>query len=379
MRMRLKLSQWIAIGLVAGFSMTGVAHEAPVVDIQQQSETPTAVSTQADASTGGSWQPVSSDSGNATGNNGNNSGWQPVNNTSSGGAPSSHAASTSTSASEQATSTPSVSSGSADKRIERLEQQISNYNQMNLPQQVSDLQQKNSELQGQLEVAQHNLKILTDQQKLYYQDLEQQITQLQQNKKTKAQKTQVSDNSKNTASPTGFVKNPPENKDDSADATANSDDDEHYLAQSSQPVAASPVVKKIPSLSDADSYDKAFRSLSNKHFTAAQTNFHQYLADYPKGRFAVNAHFWLGEIALMHEKYPVALKQFQTVVAQYPKSTKVSDAKLKIAMIHAATGKMELARNEFKQIQKSYPGTTAAQLASIRLQQLANATSVSVQ
>jgi tol-pal system protein YbgF len=91
----------------------------------------------------------------------------------------------------------------------------------------------------------------------------------------------------------------------------------------------------------------------------------------------MNAHFWLGELGLMHEKYDAALKQFQMVVSQYPKSNKVPDAKLKIAMIRAATGKLDVARQEFKEIRKSYPGTTAAQLASIRLQQLANATSTS--
>ncbi|MCX7124817.1 MAG: tol-pal system protein YbgF, partial [Gammaproteobacteria bacterium] len=137
--------------------------------------------------------------------------------------------------------------------------------------------------------------------------------------------------------------------------------------------------KKVPSLSDADSYGKAFHSLSDKHFKSAEAEFHSYLSDYPKGHFAVNAHFWLGEIALMGQHYGVATKQFQMVVTDYPKSNKVSDAELKIAMIHAATGKTTLAQKEFTHIRKTYPGTTAAQLASIRLQQLANATSVSVQ
>lgn len=81
----------------------------------------------------------------------------------------------------------------------------------------------------------------------------------------------------------------------------------------------------------------------------------------------------------MGQHYGVATKQFQMVVTDYPKSNKVSDAELKIAMIHAATGKTTLAQKEFTHIRKTYPGTTAAQLASIRLQQLANATSVSVQ
>ncbi|EKD78015.1 MAG: tol system periplasmic component, partial [uncultured bacterium] len=130
-----------------------------------------------------------------------------------------------------------------------------------------------------------------------------------------------------------------------------------------------------PSLGDADAYNKAFRLLSRKHFNQAQSAFKNYLQDYPKGQFAVNAHFWLGEIALMNQHYDDAISQFKTVVTQYPTSNKVSDAKLKIAMIHAAKGETDKAKKEFTQIRKDYPGSTAAQLASIRLQQISGGVS----
>lgn len=355
-----------AIGLVCcGVSSAVFAHEAPVVDIQQQQQE-ASVSTQAEGSTGGSWQPVASN--NASSDAAQQGGWQSANAETGG-----QAATVQTSAAPIPTQEYSAPSGSVNHRVARLEQQIANYNQMNLPQQVSDLQQKNAALQGQLEVAQHTLKTVTDQQKLYYQDLEQQITQLEKQKGIKP--TKLSDNSAsdNTTSDTSsaFTKK--------ADIPAATDNTNNASADQTDQSSAAPVnllsQKKLPSLSDADTYGKAFRSLSNKHFDAAQTEFHDYLSEYPQGHFAVNAHFWLGEIGLMHQKYDLALAQFKTVVSDYPSSNKVSDAKLKIAMIHAAMGKMDLARTEFKQICKSYPGSTAAQLASIRLQQLANVTS----
>ncbi|HLB58294.1 MAG TPA: tol-pal system protein YbgF, partial [Gammaproteobacteria bacterium] len=129
-------------------------------------------------------------------------------------------------------------------------------------------------------------------------------------------------------------------------------------------------------LSDTDTYNKAFRALSAKHYDDAQSQFNGYLKLYPKGHFAENAYFWLGEIDLMKGKYNAALKRFQIVVSDYPHAKKLPDAKLKIAMIHAATGKVSIARDEFTKIRKDYPGSTAAQLANIRLQQLASATSV---
>lgn len=364
--------------LVCSVSTAVLAHEAPVVDAQQQQSS---VSTQAETATGGSWQPVT------PANNQQTDSWRPVSNASS------HDQSNNSYQAQSATPTQEAAiapdhSGSMHKRVSRLEQQMANYNQMNLPQEITDLQQKNADLQGQLEVAQHNLKKVTDQEKLYYQDLEQQISQLQ---NQKGKKIQLSDNtpspsassedasSKDTASKdtsSGFIEK------DSADA-ASSDNKKDQVAksdssdQSTQDKSVNLLSqKKAPSLSDADTYDKAFRSLSNKHFDSAQKEFHTYLDGYPKGHFAVNAHFWLGEIALMRQHYDVATKEFQIVVSRYPQSNKVSDAKLKIAMIHAAKGQVDVARTEFTKICKEYPGTTAAQLASIRLQQLANATSV---
>lgn len=370
--------------LICGISFATFAHEAPVVDASQQQQMDSSASTQAAAPSTGSWQPVTTGTAAETSSADSTSAWRPVS--------AQPAAASSSDAQPQAQAQPVQSqpvqaeTGSVDKRVSRLEQQMSNYNQMNLPQQVTDLQQKNAELQGQLEVAQHNLKKLSDQQKLYYQDLEQQLTQLEQ-QKPKAAAQLASKNTQDAAAnpATGFVK-----KADIANSdTANTDSASTTAASSSQASSTpakpasinllNPKKAQMPSLSDADAYGKAFQSLSDKHFDLAQKQFHAYLADYPKGRFAMNAHFWLGEIGLMHEKYSEALQQFQIVVAQYPKSNRVSDAKLKIAMIHAATGKITLARNEFIQIRKNYPGSTAAQLASIRLQQLANVTSVSAE
>ncbi|MCX7121514.1 MAG: tol-pal system protein YbgF [Gammaproteobacteria bacterium] len=396
--MQLKSLYLTAITLLCSVSLTTFANEAPVVDAEQQQEAVNNT-TQPVQSTGGEWQSVSSTDNAASSNNpapvnapqqasASENEWQPA----AAQQPVANAQNAAPSNAQapipvqQEAMAPSSDSGSVKQRVSRLEQQVTNYNQMNLPQEVNNLQQQNAALKGQLEVAQHNLQTVTDQQKSYYQDLQQQIAQLEKNKKTKVSDNSAADNAKNKTS-TAFTKKeniPTENKTVLADNTAAATTDDSQLTTGSsadQSTASSDLstTKKIPSLSDADTYDKAFRSLSDKHFNAAKKGFHNYLSDYPQGQFAVNAHFWLGEIALMNQHYPTAIKEFKTVVNDYPKSTKVPDAKLKIAMIHAAMGKTAVAQKEFKDIRKAYPGTTAAQLSSIRLQQLANATSVSVQ
>lgn len=350
--MRKKL--FIATFLVTGFSLVSFANEAPVVDAQSGM----VASTQPEASSG-------------------SSGWQTVSNENQ---PAATAASATVSNNKSAPVTQQewapaqqnaaalAENGSVNQRVARLEQQMSNYTQMNLPQQVSDMQQKISQLQGQMEVDQREIKKLTDQQKTYYQDLEQQISQNQsQHTTTKtasaapAKKINTALAESNAATATTVTSSDNRNADDNntANTTVQNNADQN----------------QAPSLGDANAYDKAFRLLSRKHFNQARASFNDYLQNYPNGRFAVNAHFWLGEIALMNQNYDVAKKQFKTVVTKYPTSIKVSDAKLKIAMIHAAKGQTVLAKKEFNQIRKDYPGSTAAQLASIRLQQISGGVS----
>lgn len=346
----------MALCLITGFSFVSFANEAPVVDAQSGM-----TSTQPETSSGsGGWQTVSNENQPAatatvatTSATTSNSKTTPV--TQQEWAPIQHTA--------------AAANGSVNQRIARLEQQMSNYTQMNLPQQVSDMQQKISQLQGQIEIDQRAIKKLTDQQKTYYQDLEQQISQNQsQHTATKTVSTAASAKKINTAlaesNAATVTSSDNKNVDDQDTANTTAQNNTVNAAQNNADQ------NQAPSLGDANAYDKAFRLLSRKHFNQARASFNDYLQNYPNGRFAVNAHFWLGEIALMNQNYDVAEKQFKAVVTKYPTSTKVSDAKLKIAMIHAAKGQTALAKKEFNQIRKDYPGSTAAQLASIRLQQI---------
>jgi len=217
-----------------------------------------------------------------------------------------------------------ASSGSLSERVDRISQQVANITRMNVPQQVADMQQKMAELQGQIEVAQRDLKMLSQQQARLYQDLSQRLSQLKGGDKTMTSAAPVSDQSK-------------------------------------------AVVAKA---TDVTSYQNAFKLLSSKQFDKAADAFTVYLKDYSKGQFAANAHYWLGEIAMQKKAYGDAYAQFQLLIAQYPDSNKVADAKLKVAIIHGIKGKKDLAKIEFKQIEKEYPNSTAAQLASIQLQKL---------
>ena len=243
-------------------------------------------------------------------------------------------------------------------RVGRLEQQMQNLVRANTTQQVSSLQQQIQQLSGELQVQQHDIKLLNQQLRNFYQDLSTQIKQIK--------NLSTSDDSSSSAP--------------AAPSTSN--------VNSSLPAATAPAatpkkkvktsLNKNPALSnflgeESKSYKSALNLLAGKKYSLATQGFNRYLNDYPNGRFVVSAHYWLGELYVLQRKLPVAIKQFSIVIKQFPHSSKVADARVKLAIIHASQGKVSLARGEFLKVKQQYAGTTAAQLASIQLQQLGHA------
>jgi tol-pal system protein YbgF len=232
---------------------------------------------------------------------------------------------------------------SSSQRIMQLEQQMQNFTNMNLPQQISDIQDKIQQLRGQLQVQAHDLKLLNSQQRSFYQDVDSRIAEL---------KTLVSNGSIGSSTTSSPKKGPSKS--------------------SAKPSASN--TSAAPNLDvhakDNMAYKGALQWVLKQQFSAALTAFQKYLTDYPKGQYVANAHYWLGEIYMRQQKTKLAMSQFQIIINQYPKSNKVSDAQLKLAMIDASQGKPEQAKAGFLAIAKQYPGTTAAQLANLQLQKL---------
>ncbi len=215
------------------------------------------------------------------------------------------------------------------ERVARLEQQMQNLVRINLPQQVADLQQQIQQLSGELQVQEHDIKLLNQQVRNFYQDLSVQIKQM------KNLSTTTDVNTTNTSLGTNLSEN-----------------------------------TSSAALQASDAYKVALTQLTKKQYDEALKGFKSYIATYPNGRFVVNAHYWLGEIYVLKNSVPEAIQEFNTVISQYPKSEKVPDAQVKLGIIHASQGNKVLAKREFTDIKQKYPGTTAAQLASIQLQQV---------
>ena len=219
----------------------------------------------------------------------------------------------------------SASQQSDQQRLAQLAQQMKNLTQMNMPQQISDLQTQLQQLRGQMAVQEHDQKLLGEQLKAFYQDLDQRVKKI---------------------------------------GGSGSD------APTSTPSKVSPSTNI--QLQDSNAYKLAIDQLVKRQYDQAKKSLQDYLQQYPNGQYKDGAHYWLGEIYLLDKSYKQAMQEFKTVITDDPKSSKVPNAKLKIGLIYLQTGKPVQARKEFESItkEKAYLNTSAAQLARIQLKQM---------
>jgi tol-pal system protein YbgF len=314
---------FIAIALMTSATIV-LANEAPVVDVNQNTQqiqqqlTGSATTTDANGNT--QTAPVNSANQNPNNANGNNDSSNMTNPNIIG---------SSTMPQPAVSDVENLKSLPINNRVSRLEQQMANLTSMNLPEQIAVMRQQVQQLNGQIQVMQHDLTLLNNQQRSFYKDLQQQIEQIK-------NLNGSSDSNNNNKKPTTQTKPP------STDIN----------------------------LKDATAYKKAFNLVLDKKYESAKQALQNYISTFPQGEFQPNARYWLGEIFMMNKQWQQALDQFNVIVTKYKNSQKVPDAKLKIALIYLGMGKVEQAKQELQSIREKYPNSTAAQLASIQLQQL---------
>lgn len=218
------------------------------------------------------------------------------------------------------------------QRVAKLERQVQNINRNNFSNKFDQLQEQLQQLRGELEQQQHDIKVLAQQQKQFYSDLNDRLAA--------QQKTAVQQRS---------VPLPPE-------------------AESS--TAAPKRVTTALTEKENQSYRDAFELLKSKQYDDAITAFQKYLMQFPNGHYVVNSNYWLGEVYYLQGKPSDAKKAFTVVVTNYPNSQKMPDAMLKLAIIAIDAGDVNKGRDLLDQVQQRFPGTTAARLAALRSQEL---------
>ncbi len=114
-------------------------------------------------------------------------------------------------------------------------------------------------------------------------------------------------------------------------------------------------------------YQQAYDALRNGHNAQAIAEFNALLGKNPKGEYANNAQYWLGEAYRVNQDIDSARKAFNSVVENYPGSSKVPDALLKLGTIEIEQKNQAKAREYLTRVTADFPNSTAARLAAKKL------------
>lgn len=139
------------------------------------------------------------------------------------------------------------------------------------------------------------------------------------------------------------------------------------------PMANAPVAgaveKKAPSVLKAEeaAYQSAFAHIRSKQFDEAKKALQEQLKTYPEGRYADNAHYWLGEVNMAQGHYDAAKESFQIILNTFPKSAKVPDASYKLGRVHDLLGNQQEAKKILELVIQRYPDSSAARLSDTYL------------
>lgn len=237
---------------------------------------------------------------------------------------------------------------SVEERLNRLERLVNSNGLVDVMVRVESMQSELQRLEGEIEVQKHTLDEIKKRQRDLYLDIDRRLLQIERRSGTStapapAEAPSSSSMNTNTAASPAVAENP-------------------------APVMSSqhPVDKE----GEQVAYQKAFDLLRALRYDKATEAFRQFLKDYPNGRYAHIAQYWLAETSYHTRKYTTAVKDYRTLIEKYPRSPKRADALLKIGYSEFELKSYAEAKDVLEQLIQAYPGTTEAGQAENLLQKI---------
>ena len=145
------------------------------------------------------------------------------------------------------------------------------------------------------------------------------------------------------------------------------------VASLKSPMVSAPVIKAAEKKNQSAlkteeaTYQSAFALIRSKQFDKAKNALQEQLKIYPEGRYADNAHYWLGEVDMAQGHYDAAKVSFQIILNEFPKSPKVPDASYKLGRVHDLLGNQKEAKRLLELVIQQYPDSSAARLSDTYL------------
>jgi len=262
----------------------------------------------------------------------------------------------------------SQTSKSLEQRVGKIERILDSGALLKLLQSVEELKAEVRELRGQLEQQQYSLSQMTDRQRELYLDVDRRLQRAEAGGVAPGAAPAIAVSAASATAPSAGTTAPAGSTTAGTSGTAAVGAATAGAAtQASTPLTAPASVDPVK---EQQAYQSAFNLLKAGRYDQAAKSFQKFVTQYPTGKFADNAQYWLGESYYVTRNFDNAVREFEKLVTNHPDSQKLTHALLKIGYIYDELGRKEQASEVLTDLIKNYPQSTAAGLAAKRLERM---------
>lgn len=237
---------------------------------------------------------------------------------------------------------------SADERLQRLERLVNSQGMVDLLLKLEALQKEVQQLRGDVESQTHIANDLKKRQRDLYVDIDRRLLQIERNGSISTKQNN------NSVKPHSIMKSPEAGNIDVPVKT------QSPPVKLTAPAGNRSAPKPVDRIKEQNAYQKAFDLLRELRYEQAIKAYRQFIRDYPNGRYAHIAQYWLSEASYAQRHFKQAIKDYQDLVTNYPNSPKLAEAMLKIGYSHKELGQNKAAQDIIEKLIRVYPNTTAA-------------------
>jgi len=253
-----------------------------------------------------------------------------------------------------------------DNRLQRVERLVNSKGLVDIMVRVESIQAELQRLVGEMELQKHNLEGIKKRQRDLYLDIDRRLLQVERR------------------SGTSIGSRPKQSPDYTAPVTTQKPDvvtTPIVTKQTNRVVKTAPVnpttnnkpaasTKMNDAKSEQVAYQNAFDLMRSLRYDKATVAFRQFLNDYPDGRYAHIAQYWVAETSYQTRKFDIAVQDYEDLINKYPNSPKRADALLKIGYSQYELKAFDKSEAVLKKLTQTYPGTTEAGQAQNLLQKI---------
>lgn len=249
--------------------------------------------------------------------------------------------------------------------VARQERLIDNRAVLEMIQQVDQLAEELSLMNGSIEEQVYEIDQIKKRQRELYLDIDRRLRDMESRAVTQVpaqsiEIPQVGTSTSGGAGSTAAAQTSGSTAQATSESSSSSQSTTASLSSSTQP----------PSNEEKAAYQAAFDTLKEGRYKKAKSELSAFLEKYPNSSFAGNAQYWLGEAHYVTRSFDQGIVEFERVIKQYPGSNKVPDAMLKLGYTYYELKQYEQAKATLNLLREKFDKSTAARLAAKRLDRI---------